>query len=92
MGAFKKAQLEELIGIMQTLSPATLASFLEDILTPQEFKAIIERWQLVKMLKSGVPQRTVAKKLGVSIAKITRGSRALQNKRGGFNQVLKKIK
>ena len=62
--------------------------FLEDILTPVEFEDIITRWQIIKQLSRGVPQREIAKQLGVSIAKITRGSRELKDKKGGFNKVL----
>lgn len=63
--------------------------FIEDILTPTEFEEIVTRWQIVKQLSKGVPQREIATKLGVSIAKITRGSRELRDKEGGFWQVLK---
>jgi TrpR family trp operon transcriptional repressor len=64
--------------------------FMEDILTPTELEKIVTRWQIIKQLSRGVPQREIAKKLGVSIAKITRGSRELRDKKGGFNQVLEK--
>ena len=46
---------------------------LEDILTPQELASLCERWQLIQELHRGTPQRDIAKKLGVSISKITRG-------------------
>lgn len=55
---------------------------LKDILTPAELASVIERWQIVLALIKGTPQRDIAKKLGVSISKITRGSRLLQE--GGF--------
>lgn len=47
---------------------------MEDILTPTEFEEIVTRWQIIKQLTKGVPQRKIAIGLGVSIAKITRGS------------------
>jgi Trp operon repressor len=49
------------------------------------------RWQIVKQLACGTPQREIAKNLHVSIATITRGSRELLNKKGGFQQVMKKV-
>lgn len=65
---------------------------LQDILTPQELSSVAERWQLVQMLHAGVPQREIAKKLGISISKITRGSREMQYGSGGFECFLKKLK
>ncbi len=65
---------------------------LEDILTPQELASLVERWQLIQQLDAGVPQREIAEDLGVSISKITRGSRMLQYGKGGFKYFLKKLK
>lgn len=65
---------------------------LEDILTPQEIASLCERWQLIQALHKGLPQRDIAKELGVSISKITRGSRMLQFGSGGFAYFLKKLK
>lgn len=64
---------------------------LEDLLTPQELASLSERWQLIQELHKGTPQREIAKKLGVSISKITRGSRMLQFGSGGFSYFLKKL-
>lgn len=69
--------------------PALLQAFLTDLLTPKEYREIITRWQIVQLLRQGMPQRRIAKKLRVSIGKITRGSRTLLNKHGGFRQILK---
>ncbi len=80
---------QELINLfIQIKNPKLMDEFLEDILTPVEFEDIITRWQIIKQLSRGVPQREIAKQLGVSIAKITRGSRELKDKKGGFNKVL----
>ena len=64
---------------------------LKDMLTPQELDSIAERWQLVQSLNSGDSQRDIAKKLKISISKITRGSRMLQYGSGGFEYFLKKM-
>jgi len=65
---------------------------LGDILTPQELAQLAERWQLIQELTKGTPQRDISKKLGISISKITRGSRMLQYGEGGFAYFLKKLK
>lgn len=76
----------DLIQILVTLKDEThMRDFLEDILTPAEFDDIATRLQLVRELKKGTPQRSIAKKLGISISKITRGSRTLQN--NGFQHI-----
>ena len=54
------------------------AKFLEGMLTPAELEEISNRLQILKMLKKSTPQREVAKKLGVSIGTISRGSRELK--------------
>lgn len=64
--------------------------FLDDILTPRELADVSQRWQIVKMLAKGVPQRVINGKLGVSISKITRGSRVLSDKKSMFFKLLVK--
>jgi TrpR family trp operon transcriptional repressor len=82
--------LYELFSAIQT--PAEAEQLLADILTPQELAAIAERWQLVQELQKRTPQREIAKKLNVSISKITRGSRMLQYGAGGFRIFLERLK
>ena len=62
--------------------------FLRNILTPKELDEIALRLQIVKMLKKGIAQREIAKKLGVSIGTISRGSRELQYGPPGFQKIL----
>lgn len=63
---------------------------LKDLLTPKELTSVVERLQLVKLLLKGMPQRTISKKLKISIMKVTRGSRTLKRSSGGFLHLLKK--
>ncbi len=66
-----------------------LHEFLSDILSPAEYQDLAVRWQIVKMLEKGTPQRQIAKNLSVSVATVTRGSREMMNKQGGFKKVLR---
>ena len=59
--------------------PDQMKSFLEEILTPAERDDLALRWQLMKMLQDGVPQRHIASELGISLCKITRGAKILKN-------------
>lgn len=81
----KKDLIKVLLSIRQE---RLMEEFLVDLLTPGEFEEIIKRWQVVKALYQGMPQRKIAEELGVSIATITRGSRELQDQRGGFRKIL----
>lgn len=85
-------QYKELLELFASVeSPKEVDLLLGDILTPQERASIAERWQLIQELAKGTPQREIAKKLGLSISKITRGSQMLQFGNGGFGHFLKKL-
>ncbi|MBJ7537911.1 Trp family transcriptional regulator [Marinomonas transparens] len=51
---------------------------LKALLTPNEINEMQHRLQIFSLLEQGVPQRDIAKQLGVGIATVTRGSRALK--------------
>ncbi|MSU55105.1 MAG: transcriptional regulator [Candidatus Taylorbacteria bacterium] len=88
-----KKYREELMKLLVSIrNPKLMDEFLEDLLTPAEFEDISVRWQIIKLLSKRVPQREIAGNLGVSIAKITRGSRELLNEKGGFWKILKNYK
>ena len=72
-------------------NPKEAELLLEDLLTPNELSSLEERWQEIQLLAKGMTQRDVAKKLGISISKVTRGSRMLQYGTGGFRLFLKKL-
>lgn len=65
-----------------------LHSFLRDLLTPGEFEDIVKRWQIIQALARGKTHREVAHTLQVSVAKVSRGARVLQNQKSGFRTVL----
>jgi TrpR family transcriptional regulator, trp operon repressor len=88
----KKYQQELAVLLSKIKDPKLMDKFLEDILTPAEYEEVVTRWQIIKLLTQGMPQREIAANLKVSIAKITRGSRELRDKNGGFWKVLKKNK
>lgn len=79
-------ELYELFSRLKTPEDAQL--FLGDMLTPHELEQVAERWQLVKRLAKGMPQRKIKEELGISIEKVTRGSKELQKGKGGFQMFL----
>jgi len=79
---------QELIKIFIDIDdPDEMASFFQEIFTPNEIEDISLRWQLLKELHEGQTQRSIATRHGMSLCKITRGSKVL--KRGG--SIAKKI-
>lgn len=56
----------------------TMRRFFREIFTPAEIDVFVLRWRLLRMLKREMPQRRIAAELGVSLCKITRGSRVLK--------------
>jgi TrpR family trp operon transcriptional repressor len=75
ISAFKELT-EVLAGIS---SPADIEKFFMEILTENERKDLSLRWDLLKKLHRNVPQRVIASELGISLCRITRGSRILKS-------------
>ena len=71
-----------------TDDPQVIENFLKSILTKYEIKEISSRWELVKLLRSGLSQRKISEKLGVSLCKITRGSRELKKDKSVFKAMI----
>ncbi|OGR22365.1 MAG: repressor [Desulfobacterales bacterium RIFOXYA12_FULL_46_15] len=71
----------ELLNIILTIDNLDdLNHFFEDLFTPAEINDIALRWKLLKDLHKGMAQRKIADKYGISLCKITRGSRILKKK------------
>jgi len=84
---------KELVEVFSKLSgnKEFIDIFLKDILTPNEFETLALRWQIVKKLNKGEDHRSIVGDLGLGMSTVTRGSRMLRNKNGGFNVMLKKF-
>ena len=82
---------ENLVELAQALAKTSdsrlVGDFLHCLLTPAELADIAARWALVKALKRKVPQRVIAQDLGISLCKITRGSRELKKPDSAFERI-----
>lgn len=65
-----------------------LECFFKDIFTPSELADLSLRWKLLKDLHAGMTQRRIAQKYGISLCKITRGSKILKNKTSFVSKIL----
>lgn len=92
MKSQEEKYVQELISILAKIGASDkklFGEFLIDLLTPAEYRELSFRWQIVKMLHRGMPQRQIAEELGVSVATVSRGARAMLNPKGGFSKVLR---
>jgi TrpR family trp operon transcriptional repressor len=82
--------LKKLIqSFMQTKSAAKeIETLLQTLLTSAELHDISLRLEILKRLKRGDTQRSIAEELGVGIATVTRGSRQLQELEGRLDSFL----
>ncbi len=67
-------------------------AFFEDICTPAEIEAMVDRWQVAQMLDEGIPYRTVSEKTAVSLATVTRVARFLHNGNSGYRTIIDRMK
>ncbi|NIP42454.1 MAG: transcriptional regulator [candidate division Zixibacteria bacterium] len=67
--------------------PAVMRKLFGEIFTPAEIQDVALRWRLMEMLDQGIPQRKIASELGISLCKITRGSKILKKR----NSVSKRL-
>ena len=82
-------RLAELAALLhQSGDPDLVEQFLREILTPSEVQGISSRWELVKRLDGGQSQRAIASELGLSLCKITRGSRELKKPHSALRNML----
>ncbi len=83
----------ELARILASISDAEqMSKLLQDFLTPQELEDLVLRWEIIKLLNTGLPQRKIAKQLGVAIGTVSRGARELKYGHNGFVELLSSLK
>lgn len=72
---------QELMAVFSEMTDIDeMTQFFEEIFTPKEINDLVLRWQLLKALHEGRTQRRIATEHGISLCKITRGSKVLKKK------------
>jgi len=61
-----------------------VARFLDDLCTPAELEALVDRWRVVPLLQQGVPYREIHERTGVSVTTVGRVARTLDRGTGGY--------
>lgn len=84
-----RAALSELSEALAAIENKDLIeNFLQCILTESEIGEVTSRWTLVRRINKGQTQRAIAKDLGLSLCKITRGSKELKKEDSTFKKVI----
>ena len=73
--------------LANTSDSRLIRDFLRCLLTQAELADVAGRWALVKALRQKVPQREIARNFGISLCKITRGSRELKKPGSAFQRI-----
>jgi len=71
--------------------PEQIERIMSEMLTEREMADVALRWQLLKDLYQGETQRNIAAKHGISLCKITRGSKILKDENSAVLKLLKEI-
>ena len=80
------SEFKEMAKLLASItSVEEMENLLVGLLTPKERQELPKRIQIVRMLKKGVLQHTIAKKLGVGVATVTRGAKEIQQ--GTFRSI-----
>ncbi|MGV8930667.1 MAG: YerC/YecD family TrpR-related protein [Luteimonas sp.] len=70
--------------------PQDVAAFLQDLCTPAELEAMVDRWRVVPLLLEGVPYREIHERTQVSVTTIGRVARTLERGAGGYAAAAKR--
>ncbi len=62
--------------------------FFRDLCTPEELRALGDRWEIARLVAAGRPYREIAKELGTSTATVSRVADWLNNGLGGYRLIL----
>ena len=84
--------LEQLIGVFAAISTEEeMRRLFDEIFTTKEKYDLALRWRLMKDLYDAVPQREIAHNLGISLCKITRGSKILKTEDSLCRSLIKEL-
>lgn len=78
--------LQKLVEIFEKVATREqLENLLLGLLTPSEIAELAQRIEIVRLLKKGMGQHAIARKLGIGVATVSRGAKEI--KMGKFKYV-----
>lgn len=93
------SQKRELKSAARSLSETLLSlettqevkQFLEDLCTPAELEAMVDRWRVAQLLKQGYSYRDIREITKVSVTTIGRVARFIEQGTGGYRTALDRL-
>ena len=86
-----RACIAEMSKALEGSDAALIEQIFYQHFTAAEADEMAKRWAFVKELAHGTPQRKIASQLGLSLCKITRGSKELKKPGSSFRQLLDRL-
>ena len=94
-----QSQKRELRSAARSLSEALLTletteevrQFLQDLCTPAELEAMVDRWRVAQLLEQGLPYREIRDLTEVSVTTVGRVARFLERGTGGYRTALEAL-
>ncbi len=87
---YRKHAEDALFGAIQSLQDIhECRNFFKDLCTPAELQALVDRWQVVGLLRQELPYRRIHDLTGVSVTTIGRVARFLADGFGGYEAALR---
>lgn len=83
-----KAELELCDAFAGLRSKDDILLFLKDLCSPAELQALVDRWQVVRMLNKDLSYRKISDITGVSVTTVGRVGRYLLAGHGGYTRAL----
>ena len=89
--ALARAERSLLQALLTLRTEQECRNFLNDLLTPAELEALIDRWSVVAYIDEGMPYRKIHELTGVSVTTIGRVARFLAGENGGYRVALERL-
>jgi len=94
-----QSQISEIKSAARSLSEALLSlqttqevtQFLEDLCTPAELEAMVDRWRVAQLVRQGHSYREIRDMTEVSVTTIGRVARYIEHGTGGYRTALQRL-
>lgn len=90
--SLRTAALSLCEAIASLRTPDEAQAFLDDLCTPAEFEALIDRWRVAQFLDQGKTYREISELTEVSVTTIGRVARFMEFGTGGYRTALDRMK
>jgi TrpR-related protein YerC/YecD len=90
-GDLKSAARSLSAALLSLESAQEIRQFLEDLCTPAEVEAMVDRWRVVQLVDQGYSYRDIREMTEVSVTTIGRVARFMEQGAGGYRIALNRL-